>query len=205
MDTQPAVVKPEGRNERVNAVAMALFAIMTLALAIPGSLSEAKLGTWAALFAAVLGMAATCEGVPFARWRRGVALLAAGTVLVASGLKLFSYDLSTVIYKSFAYVMVLGGFALIGTGLRKYFADLPAIFLVTAGMVLMAIVAAGAAVLSLGMKLVAFDLAAVVLAACCVALGTVVAVMSLFYQNWVEANPRPAEDRWQARVDMGGA
>ncbi len=205
METQPVAFKPEAPNERVNAVAMGLFAIVTLVLATPGSLSDSKLGAWSALFAAVLGMAATCEGIPFARWRRGAALVVAGTVLVAAGVKLFSYELSTIIYKAFAYFITLAGFASIGIGLRRYFAEPPAIFLVSAGIVVTAVVAAGAAVLTIGMKAVANDVAAYALAVCCVAFGVVVAVMALIYQNWADANPRPAEDRWQPKVDVGGA
>jgi hypothetical protein len=203
MEAQPVVFKPEGPNERVNAVAMALFAIVTLALATPGALSGTKMGVWAALFAGVLGMGATCEGIPFARWRRGAALAAGGAVLVAAGVKLFSYELSTIIYKSVAYAIVLLGFVGVGFGLRRFFAEPPAIFLVSAGIVLLAIVAAGAAVLTVGMKLVANDLATYVLAVGCVAFGTVVAVMTLVQQSWTDA--RPGEDRWRSKVEVGGA
>src|SRR6202035_294064 len=106
---------------------------------------------------------------------------------------------------AFAYFITLAGFASIGFGLRRYFAEPPAIFLVSAGMVVTAIMAAGAAVLTIGMKAVANDVAAYALAVCCVGLGIVVAVMALIYQNWGDANARPAEDRWQPKVDVGGA
>jgi hypothetical protein len=205
METQPAVFKPEKPSERVNAVAMALFAILTLALATPGAFSDAKSAAWGGLFAAVLGMSATCEGIPFARWRGGAALMAGGVVLVAIAVKLFSYELSTIIYKLIAYFVLLAGFVSIVFGLRRYFAEPPAIFLVTAGMIVMVIAAAGAAVLAIGMKVVANDLAVYVLAVCCVVFGTLVAVMAMLYQNWADANARPAEERWSAPAGAGGA
>ena len=52
---------------------------------------------------------------------------------------------------------------------------------------------------------VANDVAAYALAVCCVGLGIVIAVMALIYQNWADANARPAENRWQPKVDVGGA
>src|ERR1700721_2874244 len=110
--TQAPVHKLETPNERRNAIAMSVFAVIVLALAAGGSGSNFAGSVWVALSAALLAMAATFEGLAYTHWRRSAAFVAAGVILVDISVKLFSMGLTNVVYKIIAYVILAAGFCL---------------------------------------------------------------------------------------------
>jgi hypothetical protein len=193
----PAVVHPETPNERHNAVALALFGLIVLVLGAFGATSNATGGVWLAFCAGVLGMSATFEGISHEHWRRSAAIFAAGVALVMVCVKLFSLDLSFIVYKIVAYIILVGGLAAIGIGLRGYM-RFSASFTVTAAMVVTAIITIAAALLSLATRTITYDLAVAVLAVCNVAFAGAVAVTALSVDQGAGANVGPSGG-WQPK------
>jgi hypothetical protein len=198
METQPGVARSEGPNERQNAVALTVLAVITVALAVIGTGTNFAAGIWVTLCGAMLAMAATCEGIPFGGWRRSAAILTAGVAVAAVGVKLFSLDL-TVTYKVISYVILAIAFVLIGLGMKLYLRDASASFAVTLAMFLVALVTVAVALLTLGMKLLSYDFAAFVIVVGCVAFSGAVTVTALSYGQWAGSNTGPTGGAWQAK------
>jgi hypothetical protein len=198
METQPASTRSEGPNERQNAVALTVLAVITVALAVIGTGTNFAAGIWVTLCGAMLAMAATCEGIPFGGWRRSAAIFTAGVAVAAVGVKLFSLDLN-VTYKVISYIILAVAFVLIGLGMKLYLRDASASFAVTLAMFLVALVTVAVALLTLGMKLLSYDFAAFVIAVCCVAFSVAATVTALRYEQWAGPDAGPAGGAWQAK------
>jgi hypothetical protein len=184
---QPTGSHQETPNERHNAVALTVFGVIMLVLAALGGNSNLSGGVWLALCAGILGMAATFEGISHEHWRRSAAIFAAGMALIMVCSKLSSLDLSFIVYKIVAYIILLAGFASIGVGLKGYLRDSPA-FMVTAAMVVAAIVTVAAALLSLVTRSISYDLATAVVAVCSVVFAGAVSVTALSIDRGAGAN-----------------
>jgi hypothetical protein len=196
MEQHPTVAHQETPNERHNAVALTVFAVIVLVLGALGGNSNLTGGVWLAFCAGMLGMAATFEGIPHEHWRRSAAIFAAGVALVMVCTKLFSFDLSFIVYKIVAYIILLAGFATMAIGLKGYARDFAAFFMVTAAMVLTAIIAVAAALLCLVTKTISYEFATAVLAVCSVAFAGAVTVKALSFDRGVGANVGPSGG-WQ--------
>jgi hypothetical protein len=194
---QPSGPHLETPNERHNAVALTVFSVIVLVLAVLGANSNVNGGVWLALCAGLLGMSATFEGITHQHWRRSAAIFAAGMALVMVCTKLFTLDLSFIVYKIVAYLILLIGFALIGVGLKGCLRDSPA-FTVTAAMVVTAIVTIAAALLSLVTRSISYDLATAVAAVCSVAFAGAVSVTALSVDQAAGTNAGPSGG-WQPK------
>jgi hypothetical protein len=198
MEMQPAGARSEAPNERQNAVALTVLAVITVALAVIGTGTNFAAGIWVTLCGAMLAMAATCEGIPFGGWRRSAAIFTAGVAVAAVGVKLFSLDL-TITYKTIFYIIMAIAFVLIGLGMKLYLRDASASFAVTLAMFLVALATVAVALLTVGMKLLSYDFAAFVITVCCVAFSGAVTVTALRYQQWAGSGAVPAGAAWQTK------
>jgi hypothetical protein len=180
MDSHPAAEHhQETPNERHNAVALTVFAVIVLVLAALGGNNNLAGEVWLAFCAGVLGMSATFEGIPHEHWRRSAAVFTAGVVLIMLCMKLFSLDPSFIVYKVVSYIILVAGFVTLAIGLKGYARDFSISMVVTAAMVLIAIVTVAAALLSLVTRTISFDFATSVLAVCSVAFAAAVTVTAL--------------------------
>ena len=192
-----AVVHQETPNERHNAVALTVFGVIVLVLAGFGATSNVNGGAWVAMCAGVLAMSATFEGIPHGQWRCSAAIFAAGMALIMICTKLFSLDLSFIVYKIFAYILLLAGLAMMGIGLKGYSRDASA-FMVTAAMVLTGIVAVAAALLSIGTRTISYEVAAAAVAVCIVVCAGSITVTASSADQGASANVGPSGG-WQPK------
>jgi hypothetical protein len=193
----PAVVHQETPNERHNAVALTVFGVIVLVLAGFGATSNVNGGVWVAMCAGVLGMSATFEGIPHGQWRCSAAIFAAGMTVVMICTKLFSLDLSFIVYKIVAYILLLLGLAMMGIGLKGYSRDASA-FMVTAAMVVTGIIAVAAALLSIGTRTISYEVAAAAVAVCIVVCAGAITVTALSADQGAGANVGPSGG-WQPK------
>ena len=198
MDSHPAgEVHQETPNERHNAVALTVFAVIILVLGALGGNNNFAGGVWLAFCSGILGMAATFEGMSYEHWRRSAAIFAGGVALVMMATKVFSLDPSFIVYKIVVYLILLGGFATMAIGLRGYARDFSSFFTVTVAMLLTAIVTVAAVVLSLATRTISFDFATAVIAVCNVAFAGAVTTKALNFDRGVGANAGPSGGGWQ--------
>jgi hypothetical protein len=198
MEQHPAMEQhQETPNERHNAVALTIFGVIVLVLAALGATSNLVGGVWLALSAGVLGMSATFEGIPHEHWRRSAAIFAVGLASMMIAVKLFSLDLSFIVYKIVAYLIVAAGLAAMAAGFRRYSRD-PSAFLVTAAMVLTAVVTVVAALLSLATRTISYDVATAVVAVCSVVFAAAVTVTALASNQGAGASTGPSGG-WQPK------
>ena len=198
MDSHPPdELHQETPNERHNAVALTVFAVIILVLGALGGNSNLAGGVWLAFCASILGMAATFEGMSYEHWRRSAAIFAGGVVLIMVCEKLFSLDLSFIVYKIVAYLILLGGLVTMAIGLKGYARDLSTYFTVTVAMMLTAFIAVAAVVLSLVTRTISFDFATAVLAVCNVAFAGAVTTKALSFDRGAGANAGPSGGGWQ--------
>jgi hypothetical protein len=194
----PAVVHQETPNERHNAVALTVFAVIMLVLAAFGATSNVNGGVWVAMCAGVLGMSATFEGIQHGQWRCSAAIFAAGMTLIMVCAKLFSLDLSFIVYKIVAYILLLTGLAMMGIGLRGYSRDASA-FMVTAVMALTGIITIAAALLSIGTRTISYEVAAAAAGICIVVFAAAVTVTALSVDQAAGANVVGPSGGWQPK------
>jgi hypothetical protein len=189
MDSHPAgELHQETPNERHNAVALTVFAVIILVLGALGGNNNLAGGVWLAFCAGILGMAATFEGMSYEHWRRSAAIFAGGVALVMVCAKVFSLDISFIVYKIVAYLILLAGLAAMTIGLKGYARDFSSYFSVTIAMVLTTIITVAVVVLSLATRTISYDFAAAVLAICNVAFAGAVTVKALNFDRGVGAS-----------------
>ena len=196
MDSHPpGEVHQETPNERHNAVALTVFAVIILVLGALGGNNNLAGGVWLAFCAGILGMAATFEGMSYEHWRRYAAIFAGGVALVMASTKVFSLDPTFIVYKIVAYLILLGGLATMAIGLKGYARDFSSFFTVTAAMLLTAVITVAAVVLSVGTRTISFDFATAVQAVCIVAFAGAVTTKALNFDRGVGASAGPSG--WQ--------
>ena len=193
MESQPAAERrQETPNERHNAVALTIFGAIILVLAALGGNNNLAGEVWLAFCAGVLAMAATFEGIQYEHWRRSAAIFAAGMILVMICLKLFALDVSFIVYRIVAYIILLAGLASLAIGLKGYARDFSISMLVTAAMVVSAIITIAAVLLSMVTRTISYDFATAALAVCSVAFAAAVTVTALSVNQGAGANVGPS-------------
>ncbi|HLH90767.1 MAG TPA: hypothetical protein VKX28_20120 [Xanthobacteraceae bacterium] len=198
MDSHPAgEVHRETPNERHNAVALTVFAVIILVLAALGGNNNVAGGVWLAFSAGILGMTATFQGMSYEHWRRSAAIFAGGVALVMMSAKVFSFEPSFIVYKVVTYLLLLVGFATMAIGLRGYARDFSSFFTVTVAIALTALITVLAIVLSLAMRTISFDFATAVLAVCNVAFAGAVTTKALSFDRGARTIVGPPGGGWQ--------